>query len=83
MKDATSTSRCCTKRYVAKKNEKVTDLVDEDPELNIADKYLSKLANYSVFYDHFNPITRRKARLYGQRMAPYRLWEKKTCCTRA
>ena len=56
------------KRYVAKKNEKVTDLVDEDPELNIADKYLSKLANYSVFYDHFNPITRRKARLYGQRM---------------
>lgn len=64
------------KRYVAKKNEKVTDLVDEDPELNIADKYLSKLANYSVFYDHFNPITRRKARLYGQRMAPYRLWEK-------
>ena len=64
------------KRYVAKKNEKVTDLVDEDPELNIADKYLSKLANYSVFYDHFNPITRHKARLYGQRMAPYRLWEK-------
>lgn len=64
------------KRYVAKKNEKVTDLVDEDPELNIADKYLSKLANYSVFYDHFNPIKRHKARLYGQRMAPYRLWEK-------
>ena len=64
------------KRYVAKKNEKVTDMVDEDPELNIADKYLSKLANYSVFNDHFNPITRHKARLYGQRMAPYRLWEK-------
>lgn len=64
------------KRYVAKKNEKVTYLVDEDPELNIADKYLSKLANYSVFHGHFNPITRLKARQYGQRMAPYRLWEK-------
>lgn len=64
------------KRYVAKKNERVTYLVDEDPEQNIADKYLSKLANYSVYYAHFNPITRSKARQYGQRMAPYRLWEK-------
>lgn len=64
------------KRYVAKKNEKVTYLVDEDPELNIADKYLSKLANYCVYYAHFNPITRHKARQYGQRIAPYRLWQK-------
>lgn len=64
------------KRYVAKRNERVTYLVDEDPEQNIADKYLSKLANYSVYYAHFNPITRSKARQYGQRMAPYRLWEK-------
>lgn len=64
------------KRYVGKKNEKVTELVDEDPELNIADKYLSKLASYSVYYSHFNPISRHKARQYGQRMAPYRLWEK-------
>lgn len=64
------------KRYVSKKNEEVTSLVDEDPELNIADKFLSKLANYSVYCAHFNPITRHKAREYGKRMAPYRLWEK-------
>lgn len=64
------------KTYVANKNEKVTDLIDEDPELNIADKYLSKLANYSVFYGHFNPINRQKARKFAQQIAPYRLWDK-------
>lgn len=63
------------KKYVTKKNEKVTDLVDEDPELNIADQYLSKLANYSVFYGHFNTVSRHKARQYAQRIAPHRLWE--------
>lgn len=64
------------KRYVAKKNEAVANLVDEDPELNITDKYLSTLANYCVYYRHFNPITRSKARQYARRIAPYRLWEK-------
>lgn len=62
------------KRYVAKKNGQVSDLVDEDLELNIADKYLSKLAHYSIYYNHFNPITRSKARQYAKRMAPQRLW---------
>lgn len=62
------------KRYVAKKNGQVSDLVDEDLELNITDKYLSKLALYSVYYNHFNPIIRSKARQYAKRMAPYRLW---------
>ena len=62
------------RRYVVKKNEKVTELVDEDPELIIADKYLSKLANYSVYYGNFNPIPRQKARRYGQQIAPCRLW---------
>lgn len=63
------------KRYVAKKNGQVSDLVNEDLELNIADKYLSKLAHYSVYYGHFNPITRGKARQYAKRVAPYRLWD--------
>ncbi|EEN81970.1 hypothetical protein POREN0001_0673 [Porphyromonas endodontalis ATCC 35406] len=62
------------KRYVAKKNQIVTDFINEDPELHIADRYMSKLANHSVYYGHFNPISRQKARQYGQRMAPYRLW---------
>ena len=63
------------KRYVTKKNGQVSDLVNEDLELNIADKYLSKLAHYSAYYGHFNPIARDKARQYAKRMAPYRLWE--------
>ena len=50
------------KRYVTKKNGQVSDLVNEDMELNIADKYLSKLAHYSAYYGHFNPIARDKAR---------------------
>ena len=66
--------RMLYKRYVAIKNEKVSKEVDEDQVLNIADKYLSKLANYSVYYGHFNPISRSKARQYAKRMAPYRLW---------
>lgn len=62
------------KHYVTKKNGQVSDLVNEDPEMNIADKYLSKLAQYSVYYGHYNPVTRGKARQYAKRMAPYRLW---------
>lgn len=62
-------------RYVVQKNQQVADLVNEDPELNITDRYLSKLANYCVYYGHFNPISRYKARQYAQRMAPYRLWD--------
>lgn len=62
------------KHYVTKKNGQVSDIVNEDPEMNIADKYLSKLAHYSVYYGHYNPVTRGKARQYAKRMAPYRLW---------
>lgn len=62
------------KHYVTKKNGQVSDIVNEDPEMNIADKYLSKLAQYSVYYGHYNPVTRGKARQYAKRMAPYRLW---------
>lgn len=62
------------KRYVFKKNVAVSDKADEDPSLNIADKYLATLANYSVFYGHFNPITKSKARQYARRIAPFRVW---------
>ena len=62
------------KKYVKKKNEDVSHRVDEDIELNIADSYLMKLANYSVFTAHFNTIPREKARAYARRMCPGRLW---------
>lgn len=68
------TRRDLYKRYVGKKNQAVSDLVDEDPELNIADRYLSKIANVSVFYQHCNPILRQKARALAKRVCPGRLW---------
>ena len=68
------TKRDLYKRYVGKKNQAVSDLVDEDPEMNIADSYLSKIANVSVFYQHCNPILRQKARALAKRVCPGRLW---------
>lgn len=71
-----ATKRTLYKKYVSKKNDVVSDLVDEDPEINITDRYLSKLANYSVFYAHCNPLLRPKARIIGQRLCPGRFWKK-------
>lgn len=62
------------KKYVEKKNVAVSQQVDEDVELNIADRYLKKLANYSVYTNHFNTISRNKAREYARRLCPGRLW---------
>jgi hypothetical protein len=64
------------RRYVKKKNGEVSRIVDEDLEWNIADRYLSQLAHYSIFYGHCMPISRSKARQYSKRMAPYRTWTK-------
>lgn len=71
-----ATKRVLYKKYVAKKNDVVSLLADEDPEMNVADRYLSKLAHYSVFYVHCNPVLRQKARRIGQRICPCRFWEK-------
>ena len=64
------------KKYVEKKNVSVSQQVDEDVELNIADRYLKKLANYSVYTNHFNTISRNKARDYARRLCPGRYWPK-------
>ena len=63
-------------KYVARKNNEVSEFIDEDTELNIAEKYLSKLARYCVFYNHFNSIPKEKAREYSKHLAPYRTWSK-------
>lgn len=68
------TKRDLYKQYVGKKNQAVSDFVDEDPEVNIADRYLSKIAGLSVFYKHCNPILRQKARTLAKRLCPGRLW---------
>ena len=70
------TKRSLYKRYVTNKNIIVSSLADEDPEINVADSYLLKLANHSVFYEHCNPVTRQKARQLARRICPGRLWEK-------
>lgn len=67
--------RTLYKRYVQKKNREVSERVDEDLELNIANEYLSALAHYSVYYENFNSISRKIARQYAKRLAPYRLWK--------
>lgn len=68
--------RSLYKRYVVNKNVTVSALVDEDPEMNVADRYLLKLANHSVFYGHCNPVEREKARQLAKRICPGRFWEK-------
>ena len=62
------------KQYVRNKNITISKQIDEDVELNIADRYLMKLANYSVHHNHFNAISRSKAREFASRICPYRLW---------
>ena len=66
--------RIIYKKYVEKKNVAISHIVDEDIELNVADKYLMRLANYSVNYNHFNVISRQKAREYARRICPGRFW---------
>ena len=74
-KELTSLSKqTIYKKYVEKKNVAVSQQVDEDVELNIADLYLKKLANYSVYTNHFNTISRKKARHYARRLCPGRFW---------
>ena len=63
------------KRYVEKKNAEVSDMVDEDPELNITEQYLSTIANYSAFNGFFNTISRRLARKYARRLVRNRTWK--------
>lgn len=62
------------KKYVEKKNVLVSNQVDEDLELNIADKYLQKLARYSVNKLHFNTISRNDARKIAKQLCPGRFW---------
>ncbi len=63
------------KHYVEKKNAEVSEMVDEDPELNITEQYLSTIANYSAFNGFFNTISRRLARKYARRLVRNRTWK--------
>lgn len=67
--------RLLYKKYVDKRNASISSFVEEDPEIKIADKYLNKLANYSVFYNDFNVVSRQKARRIARNLCPYRTWK--------
>ena len=62
------------KKYVEKKNILVSNQVDEDLELNIANLYLEQLANYSINNLHFNTISRIDARKLAKQLCPREFW---------
>jgi hypothetical protein len=62
------------KKYVEKKNVFISNQVDEDLEVNIANNYLEQLANYSITHNHFNTVSRIKARQLAKKLCPNRFW---------
>lgn len=49
-------------QYIKYRNEGVSKGVDEDPHRNITERALMKFANYSLYYNACNDISRKKAR---------------------
>ena len=60
--------------YIKKRNEKISELVDEDIYRNVSEKYLLKIASYSLYYNNCQDISRGKARSLGDCICRGRLW---------
>ncbi len=60
--------------YIKKRNEKISELVDEDIFRNVSEKYLLKIASYSLYYKNCQDISRDKARSLGDCICRARLW---------
>ena len=60
--------------YIRKRNEKISELVDEDIFRNVSEKYLLKIASYSLYYNNCQDISREKARRLGDNICRGRLW---------
>lgn len=60
--------------YIDFRNSVISEKVDEDPHLNITHKYLDKLANYSLYYNHCLDVPRDKARQYANQLCRNRKW---------
>ncbi|MCR4798904.1 MAG: trypsin-like peptidase domain-containing protein [Bacteroidales bacterium] len=60
--------------YIKKRNEKISELVDEDIYKNVSEKYLLKIASYSLYYNNCQDISREKARSIGDCICRGRLW---------
>ena len=62
--------------YIKKRNIKVSELVDEDINRNVTEKYLLKVASQSLYFAHCQDINREKARQLGDRICYGRTWTK-------
>lgn len=63
-------------QYIKYRNEGVSKGVDEDPHRNITERALTKFANYSLYYNDCNDISRKKARHYADQICRNRTWSK-------
>lgn len=62
--------------YIKYRNEIVSKGVDEDPYRNVTEQALMKFANYSLYYNKCNDISRKKARHYTDQICRGRMWSK-------
>lgn len=60
--------------YIKYRNEVVSKGVDEDPHCNVTEQALMKFANYFLYYNKCNDISRRKARHYTDQICRGRMW---------
>ena len=63
-------------QYIKYRNEGVSKGVDEDSHRNITERALMKFANYSLYYNACNDISRKKARHYADQICRNRTWSK-------
>ena len=63
-------------QYIKYRNDGVSKGVDEDPHRNITEKSLMRFANYSLYYNACNNISRKKARHYADQICRNRTWSK-------
>lgn len=60
--------------YIKYRNEIVSKGVDEDPHCNVTEQALMKFANYSLYYNKCDDISRKKARHYTDLICRGRMW---------
>lgn len=60
--------------YIKYRNEIVSKGVDEDPHRNVTEQALMQFANYSLYYNKCDDISRKKARHYTDQICRGRMW---------
>lgn len=60
--------------YIKYRNEIVSKGVDEDSHSNVTEQALMQFANYSLYYNKCDDISRKKARHYTDQICRGRMW---------